>query len=385
MIITDSADIYINKEMYQYHIEIVRKFLMTDPSQEEIIRLKNKLLTIHSKYYHSDLFRHFDNSYRSAQRQSLQGKKNIISDFKEILSIYYMDINDYSKFEQIQRVIPRKKVFKNAYEKLLIPYMEDPMIREINRVYVWYCECLSLGMDKEIKYVNSMLQCSDDFVHIKTILRDYLKSNDITDLKTFFRKEGYNENLVSYALKLANEFDVDLYEAVLSSEQEKNLKFVQESFDTYREKMDVIFYGVMTGRNRDNSKFDMVDFWCNLPFKGENDSYSKIITYVSIFYPNRLPRLISFFNKNDVKPEHFDSALDVDDLYSNKCLVFLGDVQITDEVNDTILEFMKLYDIPMLQRAYYDVRRNYVSDPNSFINKLQGIKDKELSKKTGGK
>ena len=380
MLITRSADALIDQELYQYHVDMVKKFLLTNPSQEEILKLKKKLLTIHTKYYSSKIFSHLEIAYYLAKKQALEGKKIFINDFKDVIEIFYSDINDYSKFEQMKMVYQTKKLFNDSYEKFLIPFMDDPIIQEINKVFFWYSKCVSLGIDKEVNYINGLKQDNEDFKYAKVILMEYLRSKTPVDLKSFFLSEGYDEEFLKYSLELANTFDVDLYKTVLDVEQEKKLIFIQESYDKYSENMNNIFTGIRTGYNRDNTRFDMVDFWCNIPFKGNRNSYSTMIEFIATYYPDKVAKMMQFLTKNKVTPDQFEGEFDPNSLYSNNYLVFIGKRQITDEDNDIMLEFMRLNNIPMLRRAYNDIRKKYVSDTEYFIRKNEEMKGTVLVK-----
>ena len=117
--------------------------------------------------------------------------------------------------------------------------------------------------------------------------------------------------------------------------------------------------GIKTGILPDGTPFDLLEFLKRVPFKHSKNFLVTIIEFMEKNTSQEYNIMISYISKNKLNSPDAFTPLNIKSLYKIKTSVY--GVDITNEDNDIIIDYLKVNNIPVINKAYLFARNKYLS------------------------
>ena len=113
-----------------------------------------------------------------------------------------------------------------------------------------------------------------------------------------------------------------------------------------------------------------------VPFKDSDKFINTLITFIRNENPKDFNTIWNYMTKNRLNSKDAFKKININKLNDPNTKTIINNVKITKEINEIIINYMKINNIPLVNKAYYIVRKKYL---NGEINL------EELNKKSNNK
>lgn len=304
---------------------------------------------------------------RENEYKYLQAKKLL-----EVINIFESDVSLYQKIYQISLIYKNAEIFHNCFKKFM-EYEKDPFLkpylRKLNGIYKVYSACDREGITNDISYLVKFQNYSRTFNYCKFVISSYNNSDISFDTFKFCDFLGIDFDVFNYCVKVIKELDPELYEKYSAKAVENKEKRRESVLD----KTNRLVSGIKNGVTEDGKPFTLIEFFKLLPFfnndfvnqilsdfdcKMKSNYMLNLIGFFRTIYPED-SLVIDYIHKHRLVEKSFE-PVNLNYIYSTK--VSVNGRVITDEDNTQILSYMEENDIPMISRAYTEVRNQFLTD-----------------------
>lgn len=341
---------------------------------EKLKRIQNMYLYYESKGY----FEKFKNSYRCTNEE-LDLRLNKLN---ELMSIVNSQDTDYNKAEKLLLLYDSLKNLKKSYS-LLIRYGKNDSkldkariaLDNIDKIISTYTEYEEKGILGNIRYMFSVYDYFENYDYAKFVIDYYISSPDSYITNKFLEELGISKEIFDFCVDTIAELDVDMYNDYLKKkEQNRKINYSHVKFT-----ISDLANGIKTGMLSDGTSFDMLEFFKRIPFKKSEDFMHSLIEFCKRNNEEDYNIIMSYIHKNKLDFSNTFKPLNVKEVYDTKTII--NGVELTNEDKDTIIEYLKSNNIPVVSKTYNCAKIKYINgNITKDMIKKQNVKEKSKSK-----
>lgn len=297
-----------------------------------------------------------------------------------INKVFNSDLDDYSKVEVMLKLFKNSDEFRRQYTLFIKFGTEDETLDGIRDILNNFDNILKqykeLESKKEIvnavRYYECHKEYFDNYSYAEFIIDSYIEY-DSYNTKEFLELLGITEDLFNYYVMIIKELNPVLYSKYL-----EKVKINENICSQYNKKIiKGISSGISTGFLPDCTPFDSLEFLKRVPFKDMAFLYN-----LKEFMKKNTPEDASIITKYMVdnkfyRPDLF-KPFDTNTLSGVK--ISVNGINIGQEENEIITDYLKVNDIPVVKASYLIARNKYVNGEID-IDEINNLKDKKENQK----
>ena len=307
----------------------------------------------------------------------------------KMIGIYNSDADALCKYTQMKDLFSSAGAFEREYA-FLKQFTDAETICELYyfvQEITEYLKKYEAGLTKEREKELIALEKDDCFLvypYAKYFVNEYINYDKSPYLKDFLLdKDLYQVDFDRFVMVLYR-FDDVLFDQYLRKAGDNRLA---RQLDVIR-KIENLRSGTTTGHTTDGSKFDEIEFYCNLPFY-DIDSSNVVCDDFKVRKAQTVDKrirdlcdVICFTNTNDIMKYMYDHKI----IYRNPSLIKEEDImktnysvngkELTQEGKVAIVKYMKARNIPFIAPAFSAIKNRYLENPDAIkINKEAAVKE----------
>lgn len=382
-------------------------------SNQDLDNIINKINTTGSYEERKDLIFHFCNNpnfinslyYMDQYDEEYQDKINRISKyFQQFRRLYSRKYDVRGLFRvTLEELVNRLKLIKmankvcnsnesdfmKAYnlaslykdsETLRVSYsgmvrnIEHPNIQiaryalsNFDKIYNKYLEYENNGLMEKARYYLSTISYYQNYEYAKFVIENYIEDENSYKGYEFISELGLDKDSFVYCIKTIEELDPDLYKKFREKRSYNKKVACFKNAQTLKE----LSYGIRNGIMRDGTNFDLFEFIKRVPFKKEDNFVDSLITFMNNTQLQESKIILSYIFKNGLQNKKALTPINRRQIY--ECRNFLNGVQITNNINDIVIDYLTINQIPVVNKTYDVAVRMYL---DGKINK-EMVKEKK--------
>ncbi len=303
---------------------------------------------------------------------------------EKMIEIYESDELDVRKIAKMHELYKNSQDFICQFSDLE-RYSDDKVVgyfvRKINAIKEYYQACEEKGLIKEATSLIKLEEKGyfDDYVYACGFVEDFINYEDSPYISDFLEINGLNKTQFERFVEIVKTLNEDLYAKYL---EKVNSNIELRKQDVIR-KVNNLIEGSKNGKLSDNTAFDPVEYYANLPFYDDLTSKEVLKDFnvkVNAQLSTRYRELLYFIDRENaetvlnyatINKLHFvnlQPMITENNIMSTNYII--DGYTLTDEDKINIIEYMKKRKIPFLPKAYSEVRNKYLK---------QGLDDKKLN------
>ena len=298
----------------------------------------------------------------------------------EVALILNSNDNDYNKAEKLFGLFDSAESFRRTYS-LFIKYGKDDSrlifarsaLNEFELLLAKFRELEQKGIIQNIKYLISIKDYLENYKYAKFVITSFISSPNSYKESEFLEELGINKDIFVYCTKLIQELDIDLYSKYLEKQEANNKMRYIKNIETISD----LAKGIKTGVLSDGTPFDLLEFIKRVPFK-----YAYFVNAIDDFMKRNNPQeyevVMSYIYNNKLYSTSAFLPLNLKNIYETRTII--DGTLITKEVNNIIIEYLKLKEVPLVNRTYLIARSKYLKGEitQETIEQLrENLKNKE--------
>lgn len=302
------------------------------------------------------------NFFRISLEELVKRLKNINTAYETINS----NNSDYSKAFTLATLFKDSETLKNLYSVILkdIDHPNLQIAREalynFEQIYNKYIEYEKNGMMNNVEYVVRTIDYHQNYEYAKFVIEKYIEDENSYKGAEFLEELGLDKESFVFCVKTIQELDPDLFKkfAIKSNYNKKEicLKNIQTIIE--------LANGIKTKQMSDGTSFNILEFIKRVPFKKEDDLVEAIIKFGKMNNLKEYKTIIKYINANELNDKKALTPLNQKRMCGSTKKI--NGVLITKEVNDTIIDYLKVNQIPIVNKTYNVALDMYL---NGKINK----------------
>lgn len=303
---------------------------------------------------------------------------------EKIMEIYESDELD------VRKIAKMHELYRNSQDLIcqfsdLEKYSDDKVVgyfvRKINAIKEYYQTCEEKGLVKEATSLIKLEEKGyfDDYVYACGFVEDFINYEDSPYINDFLESNGLNKTQFERFVEIVKTLNEELYAKYL---EKVNSNIELRKQDVIR-KINNLIEGAKTGKLSDNTAFDPVEYYANIPFYDDltskevlKDFNIKVNAQLSTRYRDLLyfidrenaETVLNYATINKLHFVHLQPMITENNIMSTNYII--DGYTLTDEDKNNIIEYMKKRKIPFLPKAYSEVRNKYLK---------QGLDNKKLN------
>lgn len=344
---------------------------------EQVLRLK-EFLNYYKNYKTKKIFESIYNPYKCTLEEiALRLKKlNIVSE------IINSNDSDYNKVEKILSCFKSSEEFRKSYKLLLKHGKNDDRLNiardnldNCDFIYSKLKEYESKDIFDSVKYILSIDHYIKNYKYASFIIKNYIESQESYKESEFLSTVGLDKESFDYCVKVIEELDIDLYKQFLKKKEFNNEIYRVKNSETISD----LVNGITTGFLTDGTKFDLLEFIKRVPFKKNNKFLFTLIQFMKDNNIDGIDTIRKYVTNNFLNTSGTFDILNLKDIYNTK--VWINNVELTNDDNNTIIDYLKVNEIPLVYKTYTFARTKYL---NGEIN-IEELKEKKKQQKLNEK
>lgn len=302
---------------------------------------------------------------------------------EKMMEIYESDELDIRKIAKMHELYKNSQDFICQFSDLK-RYSDDKVVgyfvRKVSIIGEYYKSCEEKGLTKVAVQLIKLEEKGyfDDYLYACSFVEEYVKFEESPYMKDFLQCFGLNESQFERFSQIVKTLNEDLYNKYL---EKVNVNKELRKKEVIR-KVNNLNEGSKNGRLSDNTVFDSVEYYANLPFYDDQTSKEvlkdfdiKVSSHISTRYRDLLFNLdsekgvniLNYATANKLHFPHMQQILTETDIMNTNYII--DGYTLTEDDKTTIIDYMKKRKIPFLPKAYTEVRSKYLK---------QGLDNKKL-------
>lgn len=318
----------------------------------------NELMKIYEDYEKKQLFNIFKGNYRC----TLEEIALRINKINEIYSVINSDVSDYNKAAKLLSFFNNSEEFRRSYA-LFIKYGKDDerldsardALDNFDMLYNKFKEYEEKGITEFVKYVLNVQGYADNYDYAKFVVEYYVESPESYKTSKFLKKFGIDEDIFKFCISAIKELDVDLYQQYLEKKEKNNRIRCLRNAETIVDLANGIKFGILA----DGTQFDVFEFIKRVPFKRSSDFLSRLIDFMRVNNRQEMGTIMRYMRANRLYTPSAFVPLNIEGLYQTKTII--NGVELTNEDNDTIIDYLRVNNLPVVNRTYILARDKYLN------------------------
>lgn len=311
---------------------------------------KNKT-TLYSKIYKT----------KSLFRVSLEDLVDRLKKINLAYSVVSSDLSDYMKAEKLVSLFESSEDLKRMYSGMLRNINEPNIqiareaLNNFELIYNKYIEYEKNGIMNNARYIVNTMNYHRNYGYAKFVIEKYIESENSYKGFEFLQTLGLDKDAFIFCVKTIEELDPDLYKKFV--EKRRNNKKVNcfKNIKTFKD----LSNGIETGILNDGTSFDLIEFIKRVPFKREENFFEILKKFVINFNPNEYKTIINYIYSNNLHKKYAFSPINEEKL--NEENIKINGIEITPEINEVVFDYLKINQIPLVNRTYSIILRKYLS------------------------
>ena len=293
----------------------------------------------------------------------------------KMIFIYNQDIDTLNKYYQMSLLFKNAGEFSKEY-KFLKDFLHESTVYYLDlyvEEIIIFLNKIERGLEKETLKNYLKLEKNnyfDDYSYAEYFVKEYIEYDESPFLRDFLNEFGIQENDFIRFTNIVFELNEELYNKYLEKFNLNRLIRKNETINGITN----IREGIINGYTKDNTEFDFVEFFANIPFY-DLDSSKEI---VEDFELKKMPTVDKRFRSLLEALYPNDSKDIMTYVYANKLLsinpatiseknimsisYIINDKPLLDSEKEEIIAKMKERKIPFLQRAFTEVKNKYLAE-----------------------
>ena len=330
------------------------------------------------KYEKAGYFEGCDNPYKCS-KEELHKR---ISELKLVSDILLSDGNEYSNMEMVLSIFRNSSEFKRQYELMIKNGKEDPELDSIrfeldhfDLLYGLFKKYEKEGIVQSIKKTWTLEQYLKNYEYAKFVVSDYVESEESSKGKAYLQGLGIDKETFEYCTETLDLLDDKLYDQYLKKREANQRKRIEENKAAVQD----LITGIETGVLSDGTTFNTLEFLKRMPFKNNDDPVRTLHTFVRRAFPDQLSIITNYLHDNDL----YSLIKPLDSKKKNECKTIIRGVVITEEVNQAIVDYLRINHIPVYKASYLIAREKYLNHEFSIesVNEKMAEMQDELEPK----
>ena len=305
--------------------------------------------------------KYFKNPYKCSNEELDIKIKKLI----QVNSILNSNVNDYIKVEALISLFKNSEEFKKSYSLLVKYGNKDPKLDLIQNILNNFDKLLGKFKDYEDKgivddvyYLISIKEYHNNYEYAKFVINYYINFSESYKKGDFLSLIGIDEDYFNFCAETIKELDVTLYNKYLQK-KEKNKKIYYYSI---YDKLSDISTAIKNNCFKDGTHFDLLEFIKRLPFSDSDDQVTNIFDF--IVNENKKANysfndIINYMYRNKLISTFALKPINIDKINSYNPII--NGIEITKEINEKIINYLKANNIPLVNKAYSIVRNKYIN------------------------
>lgn len=350
--------------------------LYNDLELKQVKKLE-ELVKIYKDYEKKGLFKSVKNPYKCTLEEiALRIKK-----LNSVYDIINSDNTDYAKAEQLLSLFKSAEEFRKTYSLYKKYGKKDERLssaREaldnIDTLYSKFKEYEEKDIIGSVRYLLSIENYIQYYDYAEFAITYYINSSESYKEYDFLATLGIDKETLEFCASVIEELNVDLYKQFLEKKEQNNKIRCIKNTKTITD----LANGIETGVLSDGSQFDLLEFTKRIPFKRNQNFEFALIDFMKRNNPNEMKTILKYIYSNGLNMVYAFEPLDIKSLYSAKFTV--NGIEITNEDNDIIIDYLKVNNIPLISKNYVLARTKYLN--GEITKQMVEEKKSRLNKQT---
>ncbi len=324
---------------------------------KEVEKLK-ELLKIFEEYEKKGLFKSAKNPYKCTLEEIALRLEKI----NLVFEIMNSSDNDYTKVERLLLLFKSAEEFRKSYALFNKYGKKDERLSSarvaldsFNSLYTKFKEYEDKGIIENVKYILSIQDYLQNYEYAKFAIGHYIESSESYKENEFLSELGLDKETFKFCVSTIEELDIDLYKLFLEKKELNNKIRCIKNAETVND----LANGINTGVLSDGTQFDLLEFIKRVPFKKSNNFIFVLMDFMKRNNPEYMDTIMEYIYSNGLhKPTAF-ASLDFKKIYAVKTTI--NGVEITNTDNDIIIDYLRVNNIPLINKAYVLARTKYLN------------------------
>lgn len=278
------------------------------------------------------------------------------------MDIVNSDINEYNKAEQLLELYQSAEELRKSYA-LFIKFGKKDGRLDSARIALDNFDIIlntfkgleEKGVIGNVKYALSIKDYFDNYKYASFAISHYITSSESYKEREFLNELGIDKEIFDFCVSTIEELNVSLYKQYEDKKQQNaKIRYMHNVIT-----IQTLAEGINKGILPDGTPFDMLEFLKRVPFKYSENFVQTIIDFMKKNNPNEYNTIMSYIYSNRLHKGSVFSPLDTKSLYYTKTMV--NSIEITNQDIDTIIDYLKINNIPVISKAYTLARTKYLN------------------------
>lgn len=326
-----------------------------------IIKRFNQIIKIYDYFKKNKLFTKILENYNS----TIQELSEKFTRINTVWNIMNSSKGELEKYEEMKKIYKNSATLENDFKYILKSGFNDSIydiareaLNNFDSILKKYEYYENGDSAKELEILNSQKKFLENYEFAKDLITYYIESPDsYTDSIFFFSRLNINKFTFNKCLKIIEKANPELYKKYIA----KTIEDDKIRDDKYSEIIKDLAKGINTGELSDGTKFDKLEFIKRIPFKtAKTGCFIKDLTKFLIENnPEEKDTIIKYIYDNDMNLQFYFRRVYISYFYNTKTI--LDDIEITNEDNDYIFDYLYLNNIPCIFSTYKIVRKKLIT------------------------
>lgn len=374
---------YCNYHSLRYNYDLFKDLQGEKDIEKRKILLDSltRLISIYQEYDNKGYFTLSKNPYKC----TLAEIEIRLIKINEVSSILNSNDTDYHKAEKLLGLFDNSESFRKSYS-LFIKYGKNDnrlisarqALDEFDLLLTKFRELEQKGIIENTKYVLSIKNYLQNYNYAKFVISNYISSSESYKENEFLDELGIDKEVFNYCIETIEELDIDLYNKYLEKKETNNKVRYIRNYNTISD----LANGIRTGLLSDGTPFELLEFIKRVPFKNSNYFIKAIADFMKRNNHPNFKAIMSYIYTNKLNSSSAFSPLNFKSIYGTRTII--NGIEITHEANNVIIEYLKLNNIPLINKAYVLARTKYINGeitPDTIEQLREDIKSKTDSSK----
>lgn len=335
-----------------------RIIIEDEKARTQLTDILTRLITIYDDYDKKGYFDLSKNPYKC----TLAEVELRLMKINEVASIFNSGDTDYNKVEKLLSLFESSEDFRKSYS-LFIKFGKNDVrlnsartaLDNFDLLLTKFREYEEKGIVDNVRYVLSIKDYLQNYDYARFALSHYINSSESYKESEFLKELGLDKDTFDFCVQTIEELDVDLYSKYTEKrELNKKIRCVKNS-----ETIANLAIGINTGLLSDGTPFDLLEFVKRIPFKYSNDFLNTLADFMKRNNSQDFNVIMSYIYSNKLNTPSVFAPLDIKGLYTTKTTV--NGIEITNEDNDVIIDYLKVNNIPVISKTYILARTKYLN------------------------
>lgn len=278
------------------------------------------------------------------------------------MDIVSSESNEYKKAEQLLELYQSSEELRKSYT-LFVKFGKKDTRLDSARVALDNFDTIlntfktleEKGVIDNVKYALSIRDYFDNYQYASFAISHYITSSESYKEREFLNELGIDKETFDFCVSTIEELNVDLFKQYEDKKQQNaKIRYMHNVMT-----IQLLAEGINTGVLPDSTPFDMLEFLKRVPFKYSTNFMQTIAEFMKKNNPNEYSTMMSYIYSNRLHIGAVFNPLNTKSLYQTKTTV--NGIEITHQDIDTIIDYLKINNIPIISKAYILARTKYLN------------------------